>query len=1326
MSKTYLELASTFRNRLEYPNPANFITKPCEPNLSDRQDIQNNISDAYPFYNFWSLPMSIVRSGKTSPGIDIKPAELQLISMNYGLDTCDLHPDTQGPDALSLTKCCVGTSSKPVFSNVIKPMFTLANAYEPTASPLSTNVESSSCLSISSIYNVYSTTGLIKSTSKKCCINQYFTGMTLTNFKTNQNSECNECSGISMSSETSTLPSSRCCDISLNHQDKIYTITADASGALLNNNGCSVSCPVTDSIVFQTNNEFSSTFECFDWYSLSPVLQEISISVPNANSKIKEPSNFNWVNGIQISQPSSGASGVVIDGLTGTLPAPGILSFTVQLDASSPQFQGGTPLFTATSLIVNNVQVVTEPHGGLITINTSSPSVSYLQNNIDCPKAQYNPYVVNDSAWNCIRIHGGGPQDANNSYCCSIMEFIPAPIDAYKYFSQALPNGLSDRFKSINSYNANTKLASFNAYDCCDANVQKQWQRMIYWMLWARCGRNDNFISYNPDSPCSQTQLNNLAGGTTDIDACQLTWYDNGVEKTTTYPEYSLPTQGTNYIWNYRMRKQIPAMIATSNPGTLSITLENPSNPVVSSSSSGIDYLETTPPMFIYGVPYNVELLNGGSGYSRGGYFIYGNENCDLFEIRYTVSAGSVVDVQLTRLSIDRNIYKNMGAQINTSSGTTNVLKCDTSSRELYFNNMIPDVIEMNQIVLPKNSTNEYTYTWDGYNTSTRKQNTWFGGSGACIRISKGYGFFSNLGRTEKTNYALKNSNSRTGPSNNNYAGCLLSIPSCAESCISNFGERRNSLNFSTVYQTNNQYTANCDTIPPTTTPTQLSGKWQYDSEMKFYQQYPKSLNKEVDCNYKYSTPSFDATTTGTTPIIANFHTQDISIYWTYSPNATPSWQECRFNDLNTNTFNWVNSDTAAQQLINASVMITRNSFPGYPLNIDGLWNIPAHNSSISGTNDISWVFHNQTTQLSSSQLQQIVYETQQSGTHDALTSRNLVPNTPAVQQISSNTIIQHKSSIDKLIWSPFPLINEEQVSLVLTHWIDPTISDNSQILTFVRSNLVALIDNELSRNPSNVYISYGENTALISNSTLKPIGNNVVKYKSSSVSIYQNWPDDVDAVEQSVDFSSIKWFDSQGFSHELFVIQSSQLTELSTTLNQESTKTLPTQCCAYEWEILPVTADAINPINNQMIPKSSTQEASCWRVQLRNIVLPNITLQSGSVASFYPYFYVELSNVSENNKTKGMIQSNNPNAKNALFRCAVTDIANPTITKFIKLSGDGMQQTVKFRPQDSLQIKVYLPDGREFMTSLSDTAPPSRPNQHLQITALFEIEKVN
>ena len=56
MSKTYLELSSSFRNRLLYPNPAEFIVNPCEEN---NENI-NNISAAYPFYNFWSLPLNIV------------------------------------------------------------------------------------------------------------------------------------------------------------------------------------------------------------------------------------------------------------------------------------------------------------------------------------------------------------------------------------------------------------------------------------------------------------------------------------------------------------------------------------------------------------------------------------------------------------------------------------------------------------------------------------------------------------------------------------------------------------------------------------------------------------------------------------------------------------------------------------------------------------------------------------------------------------------------------------------------------------------------------------------------------------------------------------------------------------------------------------------------------------------------------------------------------------------------------------------------------------------------------------------------------------------
>ena len=288
MTKTYLELASAYRDRLQYPNTADFVTNPCELNASDHLENQNNISDAYPFYNFWSLPLSIVRPGKQKPDGGTA-ADLQLISMNYGIDVCDVHLETQGRvDRRDLVPCCKGTSARPVFGNSIKPLFTIANAYEPTA--VAPYVELSSCFDITSIYNVYSTTGLISSTAKQCCINQYFSGMSMTNFKSDIAStaqSCSQCSTITLSSEAATLPTSRCCDIIFKYPSDtttssatIYTITAQQSGAALNSVGCSTSCPVTDSIVFEMSPSFSGPFRCFDWYSLSPVTQTIDIVIP--------------------------------------------------------------------------------------------------------------------------------------------------------------------------------------------------------------------------------------------------------------------------------------------------------------------------------------------------------------------------------------------------------------------------------------------------------------------------------------------------------------------------------------------------------------------------------------------------------------------------------------------------------------------------------------------------------------------------------------------------------------------------------------------------------------------------------------------------------------------------------------------------------------------------------------------------------------------------------------------------------------------------------------------------------------------------------------
>ena len=120
MSKSYIELTSGFRNRLLYPNPADFVVNPCEINSENPLENSNNISDAYPFYNFWSLPLNIIkRMDSTNP---YKP---ELVPMNYGIDSCNMHLTTKNidgapplplpPPTNNLTACCVGTASKPVF-----------------------------------------------------------------------------------------------------------------------------------------------------------------------------------------------------------------------------------------------------------------------------------------------------------------------------------------------------------------------------------------------------------------------------------------------------------------------------------------------------------------------------------------------------------------------------------------------------------------------------------------------------------------------------------------------------------------------------------------------------------------------------------------------------------------------------------------------------------------------------------------------------------------------------------------------------------------------------------------------------------------------------------------------------------------------------------------------------------------------------------------------------------------------------------------------------------------------------------------------------------
>ena len=141
-----------------------------------------------------------------------------------------------------------------------------------------------------------------------------------------------------------------------------------------------------------------------------------------------------------------------------------------------------------------------------------------------------------------------------------------------------------------------------------------------------------------------------------------------------------------------------------------------------------------------------------------------------------------------------------------------------------------------------------------------------------------------------------------------------------------------------------------------------------------------------------------------------------------------------------------------------------------------------------------------------------------------------------------------------------------------------------------------------------------------------------------------------------------------------------------------------------------------------------SQQEMVCYEIQLLNIILPNSTLvvgEGGRIA-FYPYVYVQLSNVSASGAgLKNVIYSNNPNATNVTFRAPIYDVQNPLISAFVKIDGDGMTQTIKFKPNDTLLFSVTLSNGEVYQTEIVDSLSPAQPINAAQISAIFSLRRL-
>ena len=178
-------------------------------------------------------------------------------------------------------------------------------------------------------------------------------------------------------------------------------------------------------------------------------------------------------------------------------------------------------------------------------------------------------------------------------------------------------------------------------------------------------------------------------------------------------------------------------------------------------------------------------------------------------------------------------------------------------------------------------------------------------------------------------------------------------------------------------------------------------------------------------------------------------------------------------------------------------------------------------------------------------------------------------------------------------------------------------------------------------------------------------------------------------------------------------------------------------------YEILTFSRDNLKPLKYQ--GTSNMNQAVCYSVRLVNISIPFIVrsytdvggtefderalidVANGGTIDQYPFFYVCLYSDIHHDNMQSII-SNNPNTSYALFRVPVSSGDTPGPKKIMSqtcFSRCDMCPVIKFLPNDTFHMSVMLPNGELLSFKQKDNASPKEPNYKLQISALFELTRI-
>ena len=164
------------------------------------------------------------------------------------------------------------------------------------------------------------------------------------------------------------------------------------------------------------------------------------------------------------------------------------------------------------------------------------------------------------------------------------------------------------------------------------------------------------------------------------------------------------------------------------------------------------------------------------------------------------------------------------------------------------------------------------------------------------------------------------------------------------------------------------------------------------------------------------------------------------------------------------------------------------------------------------------------------------------------------------------------------------------------------------------------------------------------------------------------------------------------------------------------------------EISILFYSNDNSNSFNYQMPMRESQWQdrgqVRTYDLELISLQIPNkvLTNHPGGLPINYPYFFVDVENLSSESRTDQIIYSNNPNVDRATFISPVMDISTPEFSSFTKLDGNGFIYPFNIKANDTLKLRIRTPTGETLTLAEPDTVSPASPNVMLQVTAIFSV----